>query len=98
MAAVAAARRKAGKTAIDLGPDLPPEGAWLWGAFCALDDTRDSGMGVGAITFTEMKSYAQLWGFQWAPAEIAIVRALDRSYRVFKYEAQAKPRRQTEEA
>lgn len=78
-------RRQNGKTA-NLGPNLPPEGVWLWGAFCALDDTRDAGMGLGAITYTEMVHYAALWGFTWAPAELSIIRALDRAYRTFKYE------------
>lgn len=77
---------------VNLGPSLPPEGAWLWSSFVALDDTRDIGMSVGAITFTEMKAYADLWGFRWTPAEIAIIRALDRAYRVFKAESQTKKR------
>lgn len=81
---MAAARKRLGARIHALGPDLPLEGVWLWGAFCALDETRESGFGVGAISFTEMKSYADLWGFRWAPAEIAIIRALDRAYRVFR--------------
>lgn len=81
---MAVVRKKLGRAAISLGPDLPVEGAWIWGAFCALDDTRDVGMGIGAITFAEMMAYAQLCGFRWTPVEIAIVRRLDRAFRVFQ--------------
>lgn len=86
---MAAVHKKIGRP-VNLGPELPREGAWIWSAFVALDDTRDIGMGVGAITFTEMVSYADLWGFRWNPVEITIIRALDRAYRVFKAERQAK--------
>lgn len=80
---MALVRKKLGKKAA-LGPDLPVEGEWLWGVFLALDDTRESGMGLGPITFTEMKAYASLFGFRFQPAEIGIIRRLDRAYRVFR--------------
>lgn len=68
------------RKAPDLGPDLPPEGAWIWGAFCELDLTRQNGFGPGPITHVEMLAYATLHGFEWDPPELGAIRALDREF------------------
>lgn len=75
-------RKRNGK-GLDLGPDLPPEGAWIWGAWCELDATRQNGMGLGPITHLEMLAYAALHGFEWEPPEIGAIRALDREFLIF---------------
>lgn len=48
-------------------------------------------MGPGPITHTEMVAYAALHGFEWAPHEIAIIRALDREWLIFQAEKSRKP-------
>ncbi len=82
--------KRLGTKGVKLGPDLPVEGAWLWGAFCALDKKRTRDMGLGAILYSEMLAFAQLWGFRWQPPEIAIIDALDIAYRTFA--ADTKPK------
>ncbi len=85
---MALVRKSLGKK-VALGPDLPVEGEWLWGVFQALDDTREMGMGIGPITYTEMRAYAGLFGFRFQAVEIAIIRRLDRAYRVFRTQKQS---------
>lgn len=86
---MAAVHKKIGRP-VNLGPELPWEGAWIWSAFSKLDAKRDRNFGLGAITYTEMLSYAQLWGFRWSPPELAIMDALDMAYRTFAAENQPK--------
>ncbi|MCL4715460.1 MAG: hypothetical protein KJZ75_11165 [Hyphomonadaceae bacterium] len=80
-----------GPAKVKLGPTLPIEGAWLWGAYCALDAKRDRNFGMGAITYTEMRSYSEIFGFRWKPPEVAIIDALDIAYRSFAATAKPKP-------
>lgn len=82
--------RKSKRQALDLGPDLPPEAAWIWAAYCELDLTRQNGMGVGPITHLEMLAYASLHGFSWDPPEVAIIRALDREFLIHHAELASK--------
>lgn len=88
---MAVVRKRQGVAAADLGPDLPAEAAWIWAAYCELDQTRQSGMGLGPITHLEMLAYATIHGFDWEPAEIAIIRALDREYLILQ--AEQRPRK-----
>lgn len=76
----------------DLGPDLPPEAAWIWGAFCELDMTRQNGFGVGPITYVELAAYAEVHGFAWEPAPLATIRALDREFLIFQAEKTKQPK------
>lgn len=56
-----------------------PEGCeFVWAAFCELNDTRQSGMGIGAITFTEIKAFQDLRGIRFRQWELDSLRALDR--------------------
>lgn len=70
---------------------MPGEGAWIWGAFCDLNLTRQNGMGAGPITHLEMLAYASLHGFQWEPPEIGAIRALDREFLIHQSEQTKKP-------
>lgn len=49
-------------------------------------------MGPGPITHQEMVAYAILHGFEWAPHEIAIIRALDREFLIHQAEQSKKPK------
>jgi len=50
----------------------------VWNWFAELNSTRPVGMAVGAITYTEIKSYFDLLGIDVTPQEVQIIKMLDR--------------------
>lgn len=47
-------------------------------------------MGPGPITHQEMVAYGVLHGFEWAPHEISVIRALDREFLIHQAERSKK--------
>lgn len=60
------------------GPDLPPEGEYLWGWFLGLAGRRGTGaMGPAALTYPDLDAWARLTGRRPAPWEIRVLCRLD---------------------
>lgn len=63
---------------LDEADEPLPEGCeFVWNAFCALSMTRPVGMGMGAITFTEIKAYQDLYSIQFRTWELDCITGLD---------------------
>lgn len=75
-----AKRGKLPKQEEEKPPALASEAEPLWFVFCALHQTRASGMGVGPISFGEIESYQRLVGVKLDPWEVQAVRAIDMAY------------------
>lgn len=75
-------------------PVLMPEAEPLWAVFCALHQTRASGMGVGPISFSEIEAYQRLVGVKLDPWEVQAVRAIDMAY--LQHEAERSKARSSE--
>jgi hypothetical protein len=58
-------------------PELPKEGRATWATFLELHQTRSSGMGIGAITYTEIDAWQRVTGIDLDPWEIVAIKALD---------------------
>lgn len=58
--------------------ELPHTMLDVWNWFAELNSTRPVGMAVGAITYTEIKSYFDLLGIDVTPQEVQIIKMLDR--------------------
>jgi hypothetical protein len=61
-------------------PELPPAGRHLWMVFSDLHSTRQVGMDVNPITFTEIGFYSELTGMDLDPWEVIAVRAIDDAF------------------
>jgi hypothetical protein len=53
---------------------------YLWEWFLDLNSTRQSGMGMNAISYSEIKSWCELVGVSLSPYEIRVIKLLDRVY------------------
>lgn len=57
--------------------ELPPEFTYIWQDFLLLNSTRPAGFGVSPITYTEIKSYADLHGYEYDPWEVQLIKLFD---------------------
>lgn len=74
-------RKQTGITPPELEyPDINPIINYVWEWFLELNSTRQSGMGVSGITYTEIKAWCELTGNQPSPYEIKIIKSLDRLF------------------
>lgn len=53
---------------------------YLWEWFLDLNSTRQSGMGINAISYSEIKAWCELVGISLSPYEIRVIKLLDRVY------------------
>jgi hypothetical protein len=53
---------------------------YLWESFLELNSTRQSGMGVNAISYSEIKAYCELTQTRFSPYEIKVIKMLDRAF------------------
>lgn len=53
---------------------------YLWESFLELNSTRQSGMGVNAISYSEIKAYCELTQTHFSPYEIKVIKMLDRVF------------------
>lgn len=60
--------------------DCPFELKHVWDWFVELDCTRQSGMGLGPITHTEISAWSTGMGINLMPIEREAIRAIDRAY------------------
>lgn len=58
----------------------PMEVKHIWEWFIDLDETRQVGMGVNPICFTEIQAWSQLNRIDLKPFEVEAIRAIDREY------------------
>ena len=58
--------------------ELPVEFSKIWEDFLALSGTRQSGFGIGPITYTEIASYSKLMGYTLEPWEVQVIKVFDR--------------------
>lgn len=56
---------------------LPESMMEVWDWFLELNNTRSSGMGVSPITFTEIKSYFDLYNIDATVTEIQLIKMID---------------------
>jgi hypothetical protein len=62
--------------------EFPSLLAHVWVAFCALSNSRSSGMGgVAAITFADIKNWLELTENILSPRDIEVIISLDQTYR-----------------
>jgi hypothetical protein len=75
--------RQLGRRPKDLEPpcEFPHLMVHVWVAFCALSNGRSSGMGIGSISFTEIKNWMDITENKLRPREIDIINRLDQTYR-----------------
>ena len=50
---------------------------FLWEHFLHLNQTRSSGMGVSAISYSEIKAYCELNDVSFSPYELKVIKSLD---------------------
>jgi hypothetical protein len=53
---------------------------YLWEWFLDLNSTRQSGMGMNAISYSEICAWCELTGNRPSPYEIRVIKLLDRVY------------------
>lgn len=53
---------------------------YLWESFLELNSTRQSGMGVNSISYSEIKAYCDLTQTVFSPYEIKVIKMLDRVF------------------
>jgi hypothetical protein len=58
--------------------ELPEEASQCWRWFLELNETRASGMGISAITFTEIKSFFELHWVVPEVEEVEMIKLFDR--------------------
>lgn len=64
-----------------IGPDFPREFATVWAWFAELNETRGAnGFGPSPLAYAEIDAWRRLTGRRPSPADIAILRALDRAW------------------
>lgn len=59
------------------GPELPPAGYQIWDWFMELNTTRQVGMGLSPITYSDMQAFFAMTGERPARWQIAAIRRLD---------------------
>lgn len=59
------------------GPPLPPELAYLWGAYLRLSARRGGGFGPSPITWSDLAAFQALTGFRFTPWEVEMIETLD---------------------
>lgn len=65
------------------GPELPEVLAYLWVWFLELDQTRQVTMaGLAALTYTDIKSWAELTGRKPQPHEVDALMKMDGTLRL----------------
>lgn len=68
--------KKKPKELLDL-VELPDSFRECWNWFINLNNSRSSGFGMGAITYTEMYSYFNLMQIEVSPEEIEVIKMFD---------------------
>lgn len=63
----------------------PPRLLHVWGWFESLSDWREGGFGVGPISHCEIEAWARLMRVTLYPAEVELLRQIDREYRTYRY-------------
>jgi len=73
--------RKSGHVPLGLeGPEIPSDVAHVWRWFLELDEARGVSMGgVAPISYTDIRSWAELTGRDPSPLEVRLIRRLDRA-------------------
>lgn len=70
--------------------ELPPEYRFIWEDFLQLNSTRPSGFGVSPISYSEIKAYSELYGIDFEPWEVTLIKLFDAEAIRFYNEKQAK--------
>ena len=70
------------------GPECPPEAAYVWRLFCALNAKRTGGMGPGPIASTEIEAWSRLRGLRLTVVELDWIDALDAAFLATPTEAE----------
>lgn len=60
--------------------ELPENLYYMWKIFIDLHNTRSAGMAENAITYTEIKAYADLFNINFEEWEIMLLCKFDRTY------------------
>lgn len=69
------------RRALEDGPALPDEAAYLWGWYCELAAARNSnGFGPVPLSFAEIDAWARLNARVLHPFELRALRALDAAW------------------
>lgn len=66
------------------------EHIWIW--FLELNATRQNGMGVNPISFTEIKSWIDVTEKSISQFELKALRAIDQAYLIHQNEKEKKPK------
>jgi hypothetical protein len=84
--------RQTGKRPAQLdGPDLPDQGAHLWGWFADLSRGRQmGGMGPSRLTYADMQAWIALMGVAVEPWEIRALLRIDSAWLVCQAENKPK--------
>lgn len=63
------------------GPEFPEPLRFLWDAFIEMSSVRPfTEVGVGPITYSEIKAFSELTEHRFSPKDIQILRLLDNTY------------------
>ena len=57
--------------------ELPEQYIFLWNDFVNLASTRSSGFGISAISYSEIQAYADLYGIEYDPWQLDVLRKFD---------------------
>lgn len=64
-----------------VGPDCPPEFAWLWRVFCELSGQRQPGFAEPApLSWGDIAAWQQLTRTALSPRDVDLLRRFDRLY------------------
>lgn len=71
-------KQQTGETPSQLIPiDMPRMIEYLWMYFLELNNTRSSGMGINAITYSEISAWCFLNDIELSPFEVKVIKMLD---------------------
>lgn len=57
--------------------ELPLQFKYVWEDFLMLSSSRPAGFGISPISFSEIKAYADLNGFEFEPWEVQVIKLFD---------------------
>lgn len=70
--------------------EMPDSLAYVWDWYLRLNETRPVGMGMSAITYTEIRSYFELMDIEVEPFEVELIKVFDRLSLTASYKEQEK--------
>ena len=62
------------------GPAMPPAAQQAWAWFLELNQGRQGGMGLQALTWADLHGFFALCGIEPSPIELRLIRAFDSAF------------------